>query len=396
MDDILFERDYFKIEHFEVSVSGQIIKFASKRGLPEWDQITPSMLLLNRYVNLATGSKVLYLGCNHGAGAYLVSQSCSSCSIWLTDIYSIALDMTKLTFLENGVSPPTIIDPARLPTELINSMDCVILDLPKGRDLSRRWLAMAHQALREGGFLYLSGANNLGIHSSIKDAEALFGSSVILGFKKGNRIARFRKNQAKAGCPAWLDQPGIAPDTWIEFVIEIDSQPIRISSLPGVFSENRLDPGTQFLVDHLTILSDAYILDLGCGYGILGIAGLRRGARFADLMDSNLLAVSAAQKTIQDNLITTARVFPGDALQDGQSNLYTQIITNPPFHAGRSATYQMTHAFIQQSKNSLLPSGEFWLVANRFIPYEELLANHFSKVYTKALSSRYKVIVAQK
>ena len=116
------------------------------------------------------------------------------------------------------------------------TFDTVVVEIPKGRQLIRRWLVEAFNALRMDGYLYLAGSNEQGIHSAIKDAEALFGGKSILGYKKGNRVARFTKDTSLPPSPAWASEPGVYPETWLELEIEALGKSMHLCSLPGVFS----------------------------------------------------------------------------------------------------------------------------------------------------------------
>ncbi len=385
---------YYETRIFSDELDGQSLKFTSKPGLPEWDRITPSARLLAEYIQITQPTRLLIYGCGHGAMPVALARKNPNSEHWITDVLSLSLKLTSETFQENGLSIP--LNSLDIPTsmEQLENFDMVVIDLPKGRQLAQRWLAEAFTALRIGGQLFLAGANKQGIRSVIKDAEALFGTGTILAYKKGNRIARFVKRDDSEPSAQWLHSPGISPGSWIEFQAELPSGKLWLRSLPGVFSANKLDDGTHLLLQHLQIPSGARVLDLGCGYGVIGIQAARTNAAHVDMVDNNLYAVAAAQENIRLAGLNNAQASPSDALEAVRDRHYTLIVTNPPFHSGKEVEYQITQAFIQQSTQVLEPDGEFWLVANKFIPYERIMQPFFRRVERVAETNRYYVLRA--
>ena len=385
---------YYETRTFSDELNGQSLKFISKPGVPDWDRITPSARLLAEHIQITQPTRLLIYGCGHGAMPVALARKNPNGEHWITDVLSLSLNLTAETFQENGLAIP--LNSLDIPTsiEQLKNFDTVVIDLPKGRQLAQRWLAEAFKALRTGGQLFLAGANKQGIRSVIKDAEALFGSGTILAYKKGNRIARFVKQDDGEPSAQWLHSPGISPGSWIEFQAELPSGKLRLRSLPGVFSANKLDEGTRLLLQHLQIPSGARVLDLGCGYGVIGIQAARTSAAHVDMVDNNLYAVAATQENIHLAGLNNAQAFPSDALEAVRDRHYTLIATNPPFHSGKEVEYQITQAFIQQSTQALEPDGEFWLVANKFIPYERIMQPFFRRVERVAETNRYYVLRA--
>jgi 16S rRNA (guanine1207-N2)-methyltransferase len=376
---------------FQTELKGRLIYYVSKPGLPNWNQISPSMELIAENVFIPPDARILYIGSRHGAGAVALARQARHKELWLYETNHIALPMAKRTFDLNLVGNVTICDEIDLPETQKQSFDVVIIDLPKGRLLAQNWLLKADEALKVGGHLYLAGSNNYGIQTVIKDAESLLGASGILGYKKGNRIVRFLKNSIPQNQPIWASQPGIAPRTWYAMDVIIKDHPLKIFSLPGVFSYDRLDPGTVLLLDVSVIQAGSHILDLGCGYGIIGLIASRSGAAQVDFVDVDFSAIAASRKNVMVNRIQGAHVIPSDVLQSVSDRQYDQILTNPPFHSGKSVDYQMAQAFIDQSYQHLKPGGQLILVANQFIRYENLMKSLFRRTDVLVETSGYRV-----
>jgi 16S rRNA (guanine1207-N2)-methyltransferase len=163
-------------------------------------------------------------------------------------------------------------------------------------------------------------------------------------------------------------------------------------SLPGIFSFDRLDEGTQLLLDSLPDLHHMNVLDLGCGYGAIGLSAARSGADSIDMVDANSLAVAATQINIERLGLTNARAFASDILSAMPDNKFDLILSNPPFHTGRDVDYQVAKAFIEQSSGALEIGGRLYVVANRFIRYEKILEIYFQNVDQVVQSSRFHVL----
>jgi 16S rRNA (guanine1207-N2)-methyltransferase len=367
------------------------IEVLSKPGIADWNQATPAQVLIARHTSIDPKQRLFYLGCGHGVAAAYLAITIPGAEIWVHDDHFIALEMTKKTLLKNNVRNFRVMDQIELEASREGTFAAVVIDLPKGRRLAERWLLQAWKALIPGGSLFLAGANSLGIQPAIDDAEQIFGPGTILGYKKGNRIARFSKGNEPGTLPGWAEQPGISPHTWNKVNFSLNGQDFELCSLPGVFSFDRLDPGTRILLENMQITNGAQILDVGCGYGVIGIVCSLSGAAQVDMVDSNLLAVAAARKNVEMLGLDNARVNPSDVLSALQGKQYDLILTNPPFHAGKGVDYQIAKAFIEQSHRQLLSNGQFILVANEFIRYDELMIPLFKTVRQHLWGNGYKI-----
>ena len=125
----------------------------------------------------------------------------------------------------------------------------------------------------------------------------------------------------------------------------------------GLFSHEKIDFATSFLLEVLAKQSlSGRILDLGCGYGVIGIT---LGGIFKleiVLSDCNPKAVNLANKNAKTNGVTVKSVLSdGYAEIDGDFNI---IITNPPIHAGKSVIYN----FFEGAVTRLRPNGALYVV----------------------------------
>ena len=383
---------YTQVQENQARLGGMQLRYMTKPGLAEWQTVTPAAALLAEHASLPQPSQALWLGCGHGAAAAALAQRFPDSQLVLMDTSFVATQMAMLTIQMNRITNARVLQQNSVLPEGQGTFEAVLLNLPKGRKLAQRWLAEAWFALKTGGYLFISGANDQGIQPTLKDASQVFGAAAILDYSKGNRIARLRKSTAETPQAAWLQTPGIAPGTWHSLEIETIQGRLALFSLPGVFSYDQLDAGTALLLEHMSVKQGERVLDLGCGYGIIGLLAFRAGAGQVDLVDENFLAVSAASANMQKYGLDNARVLASDGLSALSGQSYACILSNPPFHAGKGVDYQMAHAFIEKSWQALEPGGRLVLVANRFIRYEQVMRKYFRVVSQQAETDRYHIL----
>ncbi|MCX2960645.1 16S rRNA (guanine(1207)-N(2))-methyltransferase RsmC [Rodentibacter caecimuris] len=163
-----------------------------------------------------------------------------------------------------------------------------------------------------------------------------------------------------------------------------------IHSLPGVFSANELDVGTALLLSTLNQSIKGKVLDLGCGAGVIGSMIKKINPKSnVTMTDIHAMALESARKTLSENRLD-AEVFASDVFSDIEGK-FDLIISNPPFHDGIDTAYQAVNTLITQAKRHLNQGGELRIVANAFLPYPDLLQQHFGTFDVLAQTSKFKV-----
>lgn len=165
-------------------------------------------------------------------------------------------------------------------------------------------------------------------------------------------------------------------------------------SQPGVFSWDRLDPGSARLLDLLPPLSGRGA-DLGCGVGVL-TAHLLASPNIDALIciDIDRRAVECAKRNLQDPR-ATVQWADVRRLGEGFSD-FDFVVMNPPFHDGGTEDRDLGVAFIRSAVRLLRRGGVCWLVANRHLPYEAALREAFASMDVRADAGGYKIVEARK
>jgi len=384
---------YTETFRFHAELRGEPLVVVSKPGLADGAALGNAAALCARLLEPEPAERVLLLGCGHGALAVALARQLPDGQLTLSDSSLIALRMATLTLAANGVAGARVSErQSHLPEEA-GRYDRVVILAPQSRALGRRWLVEAHGLLRPGGALNVAGATTGGVQSLIGDATALFGAARVLGYGHGCRVSESLRATPPPTPPPWAAEPGIAPGSWRSVRADLPDGPLELASLPGVFSYDKLDAGTALLLQQRELGAGQRVLDAGCGYGVIGVAAARAGAAQVDMLDVSLLAVAAARENIARLGLRNAEALPSDALEAVAGRTYELVLSNPPFHNGKAVDTAMTAAFIAQARALLVPGGRLALVANRFLPYERILAPHFARVEVVATTAAYRVLV---
>ena len=162
---------------------------------------------------------------------------------------------------------------------------------------------------------------------------------------------------------------------------------------PGIFSWDRIDPGTALLLQALPHLGGRGA-DLGCGIGLLAHAVLAAPAvTQLDLIDIDRRAIEASRRNVDDVRVrlSWADVKSGTGLES-----LDFVVMNPPFHEAGAEDKSLGQIFIRRAAEALRKGGQLWLVANRHMPYEAVLAPLFRRVTPTLDAQGFKVIEAVK
>lgn len=160
-------------------------------------------------------------------------------------------------------------------------------------------------------------------------------------------------------------------------------------TLPGVFSADGPDRGSVLLAGALPALKGR-VIDLGAGWGYLSRHALDKGAKQVDMVDAEADALACARVNVPEG-----RAHWADATTFRPEQLAHHVICNPPFHVGRDADPRLGMAFVAAAAGMLVPDGTLWLVANRHLPYREILAERFRTSEEIAGDGAFRVIRAE-
>ncbi|CAK1246761.1 class I SAM-dependent methyltransferase [Fructobacillus tropaeoli] len=157
-------------------------------------------------------------------------------------------------------------------------------------------------------------------------------------------------------------QPDAAHD-YQDFDFELLGNNLHFTTDAGVFSKRTVDFGTRTMLSVAaeTDFPAGRVLDLGTGYGPVGIAIAKALNKNVDMVDVNQRALDLAQKNANKNGVgSQVKVFQSN-IYEGVQDQYALILVNPPIRAGKP----VVTAMLQEAKNHLLPGGKLLAVLQK-------------------------------
>ena len=261
-----------------------------------------------------------------------------------------------------------------------------LLELNKHKKLNQnRFLALL-RVVKAGGTIIVSGDKLSGAQSFMKWVNAIV--SVTQKLSKAHGIA------------FWLTVPEDIQENELETLQQLpQSFENAFTTQAGMFSNGRIDQGSQMLVKHMERVVFGKTADFGAGWGFLSYEAIKQAKKLAelDLYEADYNSLEAAKRHIGSlHASLPVDYFWQDITSEPIDRIYDTILSNPPFHDGRAADVALGQKFISVAAQRLKPGGCFLMVANRQLPYETTLQKCFRKVLLLEEQNGFKVIEARK
>lgn len=173
----------------------------------------------------------------------------------------------------------------------------------------------------------------------------------------------------------------------------------RFEALPGMFSHDRIDAGSELLASRLPTDFDGNAADFGAGWGYLSVMLKEKSPRVnrIDLFEADHRALEFAKVNIARNCPDlNARFYWQDLGSEPVKEKYDLVIMNPPFHEAQAADPELGKAMIRAAASALKNGGRLMLVANRGLPYEPVLGSEFREHGETCRNARFKILWARK
>jgi 16S rRNA (guanine1207-N2)-methyltransferase len=251
---------------------------------------------------------------------------------------------------------------AQYQTEKVH--DLVILHFPKSKKELTYTLAILAHCTTEESTILIVGENKSGIKSINKlvEEQAVFcekvdGARHCLLFE-----AKLSNQHTKFNIEDWFHY----------YEVNINNLSFKVAALPGVFSQSKLDMGSQILLEYMTYTMTNDVLDFGCGAGVIACyIGLKNPEVTLTLADVSALALASSKKTLALNHLS-GEIIATDSLSN-ITKKYQNVISNPPFHQGIKTHYEATEKFLVGIKKHIKNKGTLTIVANSFLKYQPII-----------------------
>lgn len=265
-------------------------------------------------------------------------------------------------------------------TEPEGDYAAALVQIVKSKAATMSALAEALAHVPPGGVVMVDGQKDEGIESVLKAVRKAVAVDGVLSKAHGKLFWFTRPDRPPEAAMAWIAEPREVADGY--------------RTAPGMFSADGPDPGSELLVALVPPLAGR-VADFGAGWGYMAgeILAEQGGITGLDLIEADWPSLQAACANVDDD---RASFVWADATTFTPDAPYDAVISNPPFHTGRAADPALGRAFIAAAARALAPSGQFFMVANRHLPYEAALKEHFASGRLMAELEGYKLYQAAK
>ena len=296
-----------------------------------------------------------------------------------------AAEITNVQPLRPLFRPLSIAGAHVVPEPEGEGYDAALILCGKHKGENEQNVAEALARVRDGGMIVIAGSKEDGIQP-LRKQLANFGFTI-------EHLPKYH------GVVAWFERPQDVSAA----VEKLTKQPsvisARFQTIPGTFSHDHVDPGSELLASRLPTDFDGNAADLGAGWGYLSVMLAEASPRTKriDLYEADHRALEFAKKNLSLNCPDLqARFFWQDLAAEPIKEKYDLVIMNPPFHEGHAADPELGQAFIKAASAALRIGGRLLMVANRGLPYEPTLAAEFKESGEVCRNARFKVLQARK
>ncbi|WP_157209926.1 methyltransferase [Marinimicrobium agarilyticum] len=264
--------------------------------------------------------------------------------------------------------------------------DRVYCRVSKEKSLVHHLINLAGRHLKPGGELVLCGHKSEGIKTYCDKAARYLGASNKARKQGELYTARFQRGATLGAA--------LPDNNYADARPTADHQGLTLHSKPGLYGWQKIDRGSELLWQQAhPILQERQpetLLDLGCGYGYLGLMTKTLPLNRRVMTDNNAAAIAMAQLNAERNAVN-AEVIADDCARHIEEH-FDAVLCNPPFHQGFSTSGDLTERFLQSAYQHLNREGVALFVVNQFIPLERKAKELFRRIETLIDRDGFKVV----
>ncbi|MGF7009050.1 class I SAM-dependent methyltransferase [Aminobacter sp. BE322] len=263
--------------------------------------------------------------------------------------------------------------------------DLALVLAGRHRGLNELRIADAIERTGEGGLIAVAGGKDDGIASLRKRIGGLV--DIVDHLPKYHGAAFwFRRDEAAVAAAAALRADN--PETLVDG---------RFRAAPGMFSFDRVDTGSRLLVEHLPADIKGAVADFCAGWGYVAaeVFARTKELKALDLFEADYEALEAARANVPAGSVEPG-FFWRDLAREPVERRYDVVVMNPPFHQDRDADPEIGQRMIRAASAALKPGGRLFMVANRHLPYQPVLAGAFAWHQELAVENGFRVWTARR
>jgi 23S rRNA (guanine1835-N2)-methyltransferase len=351
-------------------------------NLQAWDSADEFLLShIDGLQVLSAHSKLLIL--NDACGALAVALA--NCPVYSWNDSFLAQQALRNNLVANGYPAEQVKTNSGIDFPSV-AVDCVLLKIPKTLALLEYQLYALRPVLHHDTHIVAAGMSRHIHNSTLELFESILGPTTTTRARKKSRLILVERDHSINEGQSQF------PDC---YELEVERS-YRIVNHASLFSRDRLDQGSQLLIEHMPV-GEQYrrIVDLGCGNGMLGIiaASLNLAASLL-FCDESHMAIASARENFHNAFAQTRSVefSVDDCLQAVASASRDLVLINPPFHQQHSVGDAIAWKMFKDARRVLGTGGELRLVGNRHLGYHAKLKKLFGNCETIAADSKFVIL----
>jgi 16S rRNA (guanine1207-N2)-methyltransferase len=371
--------------------------FESAGGLFSKDKIAKSTGLLINALSPAPGDRILDYGCGYGAVGIALADSAPGLDIQMVDSDIRAVRLAQQNTRANDVRNAHVLLDHTLNRFANGSFNTVALNPPvdDGTELIFEMIERAQPKLRHGGTFFLVAKSSRGAKSYMRKLTETVGPAKVVKRSGGYWVMRAERSPIRS--PELVDLSKY--EHTVEAVLRGRKYDFRTRA--GIFSRKALDAGTRLLIETIDVRPRHSVIDIGCGYGPIGIACAHLASLGRVVMvDCDARAVEYADLNIRSHHLNHARkngkprveAVLGDRFDAVPGERFDRVVSNPPFHAGVDVLYPL----VDEAHRHLRIHGRLYLVLMRYRGVEKRMQRVFGNASLVAEGRKHVVLMAER
>jgi len=384
---------------YEISaiLRGEPRRFLSAGGLFSKDGIAKSTELLLDVVRPSAGDRILDYGCGYGAVGIGLAGAAPDLEIRMVDSDIRAARLAQTNVRVNEVKGVRVTLDHTLNRLHNGSVDIVALNPPihRGTEAVFEMIERAQPKLRNGASFYLVAKVRRGAKSYMRKLTETIGPAKVLKRSGGYWVMRAERSPICRPEAVDLSKYVHTINT------NVRGRKYAFASGAGLFSRKELDDGTRLLIEALDIRPRHTVIDIGCGYGPIGIvaAHLAPVGRVV-MIDCDARAVEYASRNIASHHLNHARkggkprveAVLGDLFGPVPGERFDRVVSNPPFHEGNDVLFPL----VDESYRHLRVHGRLYLVLMRYAGVQRHMRKVFGNCEIVADGGQHIVLMSER
>jgi len=371
--------------------------FQSTGGLPSKDRIAPATELLIEKVVLRDGDRVLDYGCGYGAVGIALADAAADLEVHMVDSDIRAVRFAQRNVRANGARNAHVVLDHTLNRFANGHFDIITISPPADASAEAvfEMVARAQPKLRHGAALYVGAKAARGAKSLMRKLIETVGPAKVVARANGDWVIRTERS------PIIPPRDDDAPPRERLIEEELRARKYRFRAGAGLLPGGRLDPGTRLLIEAMELRPRHSVIDVGCGYGAVGIVAAHLASVGRKLMvDCDARAFECALANVRSHHLNHARkngkprveVILGDRFDAVPGERFDRVLSCAPPHAGNDVLFPL----VDDAYRHLRVHGRLYLAVVRYTAVRKHITRVFGNCRIAAESGRHVVLVAER